>query len=47
MEMSSPVSEEVKTGVEELIRIINNSFNVQHFIIKLILLYIRKSYFSN
>jgi hydrogenase 3 maturation protease len=29
MEMSSPVSDEVKTGVEELIRILNNSFNVQ------------------
>jgi hydrogenase 3 maturation protease len=29
MEMSSPVSEEVKTGVEELIRILNNTFNVQ------------------
>ncbi len=29
MEMSSPVSDEVKTGVEELIRIINKSFNVQ------------------
>jgi hydrogenase 3 maturation protease len=29
MEMSIPVSEEVKTGVVELTRIINNSFNVQ------------------
>jgi hydrogenase 3 maturation protease len=29
MEMSSPISDEVKTGVEELIRILNNSFNVQ------------------
>ncbi len=29
MEMSSPVSEEVKTGVEELIKILNNYFNVQ------------------
>ena len=29
MEMSNPVSEEVKTGVEELTRILNNSFNVQ------------------
>ena len=30
MEMSNPVSKEVKFGVEELTRIINNSFNVQH-----------------
>ena len=30
MEMSNPVSEEVKSGVEELTRIINDSFNVQH-----------------
>lgn len=30
MEMSNTISEEVKTGVEELTRIINNSFNVQH-----------------
>lgn len=30
MEMSNTISEEVKRGVEELTRIINNSFNVQH-----------------
>ena len=30
MEMSNPISKEVKSGVEELTRIINNSFNVQH-----------------
>ncbi|MGB7969886.1 MAG: hydrogenase maturation peptidase HycI [Methanobacterium sp.] len=30
MEMSNPVSEEVKLGVEELTRIINDSFNVKH-----------------
>jgi hydrogenase 3 maturation protease len=30
MEMSDPVSKEVKSGVAELTRIINNSFNVQH-----------------
>ena len=29
MEMSNPVSNEVKSGVEELTIIINNSFNVQ------------------
>ena len=29
MEMSNPVSEEVKTGVEELTRILNNSFKVE------------------
>jgi hydrogenase 3 maturation protease len=30
MDMSNPVSEEVKTGIEELTKIMSNSFNVQH-----------------
>jgi len=30
MEMSNPISKEVKSGVEELTRFINDSINVQH-----------------